>query len=188
MNIKNIINKIGLITLPIIGGLLGAFGGSSDGDKAYRRFLIPALITSYAYSNTESILVITIMLMIFILSIGYGIPEENYKDITASDRGSFLGRFYYNLFNQNHNLADRATRGTIGLLIGLSLISIPIIKHNWIIYLINSLCIILVQFELSWRNLGSYKIFKKELSWVETITWGLITLFSIIIIYYGVGK
>jgi hypothetical protein len=40
---------------------------------------------------------------------------------------------------------------------------------------------------LSWRNLGSYHLFGKELSWIETIVWGLITLFTILIIKIG-GK
>jgi hypothetical protein len=176
MRIRDIFNKIGLLTIPIIGGWAGAFGGADKSSKAWRRILIPGLLTSFAFSNTESILVITIMSMSGALSMGYGIPG-------LGDEGSSLGRFYYNLFKQNHKLADLFTRGTIGLLIVLSLISMPIIKHNWLIYGLGSLGIILINALISWRNFGSYILFKKELSWVETINWGLITLLGTIIIY-----
>jgi hypothetical protein len=177
MKIKDLINKIGLFTIPLMGGWAGAFGGADKTSKSWRRILIPGLLTSYAYSNTESVLVITIMSMSFALSIGYGIPG-------IGDNGSALGKFYYTLFKQNHSLADMFTRGTIGLIIGLSLVSIPIIKHNWLIYGLGSLGIILINALISWRNFGSYILFKKELSWVETINWGLITLLGTIIIYF----
>lgn len=100
------------------------------------------------------------------------------------DKGSTLGRFYYKLFKGNHLLANLATRGTIGKLIALSLISIPIIKGNWITYLLGSLGIVLINSLISWRNFGTYKLFNKELSWAETITWGLITLCGVMIIYF----
>lgn len=177
MKIKDLINKIGLFTIPLIGGWAGAFGGADKTSKGWRRILIPGLLTSYAYSNTESIFVVTIMSMVGALSLGYGIPGEG-------DSGSSLGRFYYNLFKQNHKLADLFTRGTIGLLIALSLISIPIIKHNWLMYGLGSLGIILINALISWRNFDSYILFKKELSWVETINWGYITLLGTIIIYF----
>jgi len=180
MNIKNLINKIGLFALPVLGGWLGAFGGADGTSKIWRRILIPGLLTSYAFSNTHSVLVITIMSMAGALSIGYGIPSE-------TDSGSTLGRFWYKIFKGNHLLADLATRGTIAKLIALSLISIPIIKGNWIIYGLGLIGIILTNSLLSWRNLGTYKLFRKELSWSETLTWGLITLCGIIIIFFG-GK
>jgi hypothetical protein len=94
-----------------------------------------------------------------------------------------LGRFYYKLFKGNHLLADLATRGTIGKLIALSLVSIPIIKGNWITYLLGSLGIVLINSLISWRNLKSFTLFSKTLSVSETLTWTLITLFSVLIIY-----
>ena len=124
--------------------------------------------------------------MIGALSCGYGIPS--YENIGSdeppiqTDKGSILGRFYYKLFKGNHKLADIATRGTIGKLIALSLISIPIINHNWLVYGICGEAIVLTNALISWRNFGTYKLGGKELSVVETITWGLITLFAILII------
>ncbi len=177
MVFRKTVNKIGLITLPVLGGLLGSLGGADNSSKSYRRFFIPALLTSFAFSNTYSVFVITIMFMSLALSMGYGIPSED-------DAGSFLGRFFLKLFKENHKLADIATRGTIGKLISISLISIPIIKNNWNIYFLCSAGIILTNAFVSWRNFGSYKLFGKELSWVETINWGLIVLLGVLICYF----
>lgn len=170
---KIICTNIYAYILPILGGLLGAIGGA--GNKGARRILLPLLITGLAYLETESLFTITIMTMCGWLSLGYGIPD-------LTDKGSFLGRFFYNLFNQNIMLANIFTRGTIGLLIALSLISIPIIKKNWLVYLLGCVGIILVQSLISWRGFGTFKLLGKELSWVEFTTWGLITLISTLII------
>jgi len=176
--IKLIITNIYASILPIICGFLGAFGGATGGNKAARRYLIPLLITGLAYMQTESILVLTILSIIGWFSLGYGIPGNE-------DEGSALGRFYYNLFNRNHFLADIFTRGTIGLLVTLSLISIPIIKHNWFIYILCGLGICSVYSFISWRNLSQYKLFKIQLNWSETLTYGLITLLAVLIIKIG---
>lgn len=184
MKLKNLLNKLLSLIIVPLGALLGALGGA--GQKSLRRVLIPISITGLAYLQLESILTLTIISMIGALSAGYGIPEfeEHGGSIMPIevDKGSAIGRFWYNLFHQNHLLADVFTRGTCGLFISLSLISIPIIKHNWLVYGLCSLGIILTQSLISWRNLGSYKLFNKELSWVETITWGLIVLFAVLII------
>ena len=174
--LKLIFTNISSFLLPVMGGILGAIGGA--GNKGARRIFIPLLIMGLAYADTESIYVITIMIMCGFLSMGYGIPG-------IGDNGSALGRFYYNLFHQNHLLANIFTRGTIGALIALSLISIPLIKKNWIVYILCSLCIIITNALISWRNFGSFNLFGKELSWVEFITWGLITLFAVIIVKIG---
>lgn len=178
--IKDLFNKVSGFFIPILGGLLGAIGGS--GNKPARRIGIPFITAGYAYSNLHNLWVVTIFSMIGALSIGYGIPDENFLTDPTKDSGSTLGRFFYNLFKKNHLLADIFTRGTIGFLIALSLLSIPIIKGNWIVYGVCSVGIILTNALLSWRNLGVYKLFNKELSWVETLTWGLISLFATLII------
>jgi len=175
MKNKNILVKIGTFFIPILGGFYGALAGAENGNKALRRIMIPFMLFGLAYQQTENPLSITIMTMCFFISMGYGIPG-------TGDNGSILGRFYYNLFNQNHHLADVFTRGTIGLFIDLSLISISVINHNWIVYGLGSLGIILTNALLSWRNLGQYTLFNKKLNWSETLTWGLITLFAVLII------
>jgi len=174
--IKIICTNIYAFILPILGGLLGTLGGA--GEKSLRRILIPILIMGLAYLEIDSILVITICSMIGALSLGYGIPW-------GEDEGSKLGAFFYSLFHQNELLANIFTRGTIGLLIALSLISVPIIRKNWLVYILCSLGICMVNAFLSWRNFGTFKLFNKQLSWVEFITWGLITSLAIIIVKIG---
>lgn len=178
MKIKDLFNKLSTVVLmPVFGGICGTMGGSENSNKAMRRILIPLSLVGLAYQQTENPLVITIMSMCGVLSMGYGIPG-------GDDKGSFLGRFYYKLFKGNHKLTDIVTRGTIALIIGVSLISIPLIKHNWLIYGLCSLGIILTNSIISWRNLGQYALYKKQLNWSETITWGLITLFATIVIIF----
>ncbi len=162
----------------LLGGILGSLSGSDNSNKIYRRIFIPLLIISQAYYKTDSILVLTIFSMIFPLSLGYGIPD-------FGDKGSKLGAFFYfKVFNYNHRLADLFSRGTIGALISLSLISIPVIRHNWVIYGLCSLGIILTNSFISWRNFGEFKLLGKEISVVETVVWGVVTLLSLTIIYY----
>jgi len=175
MKIKQFFVKLGSFCLPIMGGILGALGGAERSNKAFRRVFIPLALSGYAYVNLENIFVFTIMSMCGAFSIGYGIPDNG-------DEGSALGRFWMKIFKNNHLLADIFARGSIGYLIALSLISIPIIKHNWIIYLIYAKGIILTQALLSWRNLGQYTLFNRKLNWSETLTYGLITLFAVLII------
>jgi hypothetical protein len=170
---KKLINKILSFFSPVACGILGALGGTVN--KMFRRFFMPATLASLAFSETESILTLTIMSMMGILSIGYGIPD-------ATDKGSALGRFFSNLTNQNHLLANILARGTIGIGIALSLISLPIIKHTWLVYLICSLGIILTNALLSWRNLGQFNLFGIKLNWSEFITYTLISLFAVLII------
>jgi hypothetical protein len=175
MKIKDLFNKLFAFLIPILGGLLGAIGGS--GNKGARRIGIPLLLSGYAYYRTENIFTLSIMTMAGVLSLGYGIPEPD-----GSDEGSALGRFWYKIFKGNHLLADVFTRGTIGVLIALSMISVPIINKNWVIYGLCSLGIILVQTLISWRGIGEFILFNKKLSKIEFFTWGLITLCAILII------
>ena len=169
--------NIGKYIIPFLGGWLGALGGADKSSKLYRRILIPGLITSYAFSCTESLLVILIMTMCVPISKGYGIPDE-------TDEGSSLGRFFYKLFKGNKLLANIFTRGTLGTWIGVSMFPIPIIKHNWLSYFLGIIAITIINATISWRNLGSYKLFGKQLIWSETLTWGLITLCAILVIIF----
>jgi hypothetical protein len=173
---------LGLIIVAL-GAVLGALGGAENSSKSFRRVLIPLILTGFAYLNTQSILVLTIMSMCSALSLGYGIPSPpSYPDTVPGDYGSALGRFWYNLFKKNEILANIFTRGTIGLLIGLSLISIPIINHNWLFYGIGCLGIILTNSLVSWQNWGQYTLFNRKLNWSDTVNWGVITFFGVLII------
>ena len=161
----------------ILGGFLGAYGGADQTSKNWRRIGIPLLLTILAYLILQSYYCITIMIMCAMLSLGYGIPDP-------TDEGSHLGRFFYNLFKGNHLRADIFTRGTIGLLVSLTLIPIPILKHNWILYLICSLGIIIVYALISWRNLGVTKLLGKELLLSDIYTYSTLTLLATILIRY----
>jgi len=178
------INKLkklcSLLAFGTIGGLLGALGGTDGVSKGVRRYGIPLLITLSALCIIQNWWVLTIMSMVGALSMGYGMPcfIKGWED-----EGSSLGKFWYYLVlkrgykaTKAYLLASICTRVTIGLLICLSLISIPILKGNWLIYSLCSLGITIVWGALSWRDLGIFKFFKKNLTWSEFITYSIMSL------------
>lgn len=180
--------KSGIIS--IISGFLGAFAGADNTSKNWRRLMIPLMLSGLAYSHLHSLWCLTIMLMAFALSLGYGIPDICITDYfygsvnKVIDEGSTLGKFWYKIFQGNHLLADLFTRGTIGILISLSLISIPIITGKWLIYFITSSIVIKTYAILSWRDLGVFYFKEKTLLWSEAITYGIVGLMAYIMIYF----
>lgn len=170
---------IGLVNwflLAIMGGLLGALGGCTGGDKNLRRIGIPLLLTIVALIAMKNIWVLTILLMIVILSVGYGIPDN-------TDAGAPIGVFFWNIFH-NNVLASIFTRGTIGLLCCLACLSIPLIKQNWLEYGIGSFIIIMTFAFLSWQTLGSFNFGDKSLTYSEFITYYVLTLVNVWLINY----
>jgi len=174
-NLKNIFKKVGGLLLPFCGGIMGALGGADNSSKSIRRIFLSFALFGYAFTQLENIYVITIMFLSFVFAIGYGIPD-------STDEGSSLGRFWYKVWNKNHRLADIFTRGTVGVLASLALISLPVLRNNWFMYVLCSLAIILTYALLSWRNLGQYRLFNRNLNWSETITYFGLTLFTVILI------
>lgn len=179
-----------IFNLPLVflGGILGAIGGSENSSKLWRRIGMPLLLTSSAFFHLHSLWLLSIMVMVIVFFIGYGIPD-------IGDKGSFLGRFWAKIFNYNpeipseitnkkNRLVNVCTRGTIGLLIALSTISIPIINKNWLIYGLCSLGIILSYSFLSWRNFGSIKFRNKELCKSDLINYSIITGLVLLVIYF----
>jgi len=79
------------------------------------------------------------------------------------------------------------TRGTIGALISLSFIVVPILKSNWLIYLLSSIGIILIWALVSHKGFGSFKVklFGKELEClkVDFVVYSLTGLLGLLIIY-----
>jgi len=178
------INKLkklsSLLFFGTIGGLLGAFGGAENTTKGWRRLGIPLLITLSALCIMRNWWVLSIMSMAGVLTIGYGMPCFNPH---WEDEGSTLGRFwYYTVLKRGYNetktylLASILTRTTIGLLICLSVVSIPILRGNWLIWVLCNLGIIGVFGFISWKDLGTFKAFKKDLLWSEFITYSITTL------------
>lgn len=104
------------------------------------------------------------------------------------DEGSFLGRFFWNLFKKNNLLANVFTRGFVGLLISLTMLSVPILKGTWISFLVGSALIIGVWGAVSWRGFGQFpvKIFGKtyNLLWVDVTVYA-VTSCGIILIING---
>jgi len=169
--IKKLFNYLKSIIISLTCAPLGAFAGADGTSKAWRRIGIPFVITGLAWNYLHHWSVFSIFSMIAILSLGYGIPDN-------TDNGSPLGRFFYRVFKGNHFLSDIFTRGTIGFLICLTLLSIPLIKSNWIIYIIGSLVIKNVYVWLSWRDLGTFILKGKRMIWSEAITYGTIGLIA----------
>jgi hypothetical protein len=172
--IKNIINA----PLAFMGGILGALGGSSNSSKLYRRIGFPLLITIIATSKLHSLWLFSTTIMVFCFFIGYGIPDNN-----TGDEGSCLGRFWFKICNGNNFFTNFFTRGSVGILISFSLISIPIIKHNWLIYFLCSSGIFISQALISWMGFGSISFKNKELCISDLINYSIITGLSITLVY-----
>ena len=166
--------------IPFILGFLGAFAGSEGTSKNWRRILIPIIFTICALIELKNLWVILLMIQSACLSMGYGIPGGN-------DEGSTLGRFFYKLFKQNHLIADIFTRGTIGTLISLSFLVIPILKGNWLIWGLGSLGIILVYVLISWRGFGEVILKWKNTTYmllkVDFITYSILGILGLMVIY-----
>lgn len=156
---------------------LGAWGGAEGTNKNWRRFLIPFALSGLAYGHLKDWKCILIMAMMGAFSMGYGIPD-------STDKGSALGCFWYRISHQNEFLANIFTRATIGFMVGLSLIWIPIIKGNWLTYLLCYQAIKIVYAFISWRDLGGYWFKGKYLLWVDSIIYGMIGLATTIMIYF----
>lgn len=97
--------------------LLWAIGGaprSVGGRKAWRRYGVPVVIVSaYLLDTRNPVVLWTLPMMIAVLSMGYGIPD----DVQPYDEGSMLGRVYYRMLGDNQKYAHVATRVTIAMLL-----------------------------------------------------------------------
>lgn len=182
---KKLKKLISLLFVGIIGGFLGSLGGTDGVSKGVRRFGIPAIVTLFALFTLQNFWCISIMLMSFALSVGYGIPDplhlaldlENYY----GDKGSTLGRFWLKIafkvtqdWTKQALYANILTRGTIGLLIALSMLYVPILTNNWLLYGVFTAIIVITWSFISWRDLGTFKVFKKDLLWSEFIIYSIL--------------
>ncbi len=182
---KNIFKIMGISITALIGGILGAYAGVEGTSKNYRRMGIPILVTMVAFITLKNPLTLILLGIYIPFIMGYGIP-------CFSDEGSMLGKFYYNLIKKYkptlpeikaQEYANYPTRGTVGLIVSLFLVSIPIIKGNWLVYSLCSLGIVLTYALISWRDLGVFKAMGRQLLWSEAWTYFLITLFITVTIF-----
>lgn len=188
---NKIINSVKSSIVGLITAFLGAFAGCDNTSKNWRRFLIPFALAGLAYGYLHNFWVLTIMIMMIAFSTGYGIPSDN-------DDGSALGKFWYKwvtivwykFFTYSFCLqkvsliTDILTRGMIALMVNLSLLSIPILKGNWITYLIGCGFIKLAYVTCSYRDLGGIWVKGKYLLISDIIVYGIIGLMASIMIYF----
>ena len=107
------------IPCALICALLWAIGGS--GTKLFRRLGCPVVQAVAIHITTGSLTTFLSIIPAFgILSIGYGIPD-------STDKGSTLGRFFYDLTGRNNLYANLFTRGLIMVMLWWSFI-LPLIK------------------------------------------------------------
>lgn len=166
--ISNLTNSFKVSGLPFIIGFLGAYSGSEGTSLLWRRCGIPVIFTICALIEIQHISCIFLMSIWGWLSLGYG-------------EDSFLRKLY----KGNNYL----TRGTIGFLISLSFLVIPILKGNFFIYSIFSIAIILTWSLISWRDFGTviFKFKRKQyyLLKVDFICYGLLGILGLMVIYKG---
>jgi len=175
--LKKILASVGLI---FAVAFLGALSGQNW--KWLRRYIIPFFVTFYTYFLLHNIWVLTIYSMSGALSIGYGIVSPD------DDKPSFLGKIAYKLFPKSQVLQNVFARGTVGLLISLTMLSIPLLKGTWISFLVGSALIIGVWGAVSWRGFGSIpvKLFGKTYTLLNVdLTCYAVTACGIITIVQG---
>lgn len=115
-----------IILTVLLCAVLGTYSGSRNTKKWPRRYLIPLTLAVHS-SLSLSPWCMTLMLMAVPLSMGYGIPDDD-------DDGSTMAAFWYGAMNVPLKWLDFAVRGSIGVLIALTCISIPIVTGNWNTY------------------------------------------------------
>ena len=165
------INLLISIVIGVICGLLGAYGGAEGTSKNWRRLGIPILLTILALIVLRNHWVLTMGLLGIVLSLGYAIPPGNSSD---------LGYFFYNTFKEDLFLTDISTRMAIGSLIGLTLLSIPIIKGNWLLYIFACFIICMVNGLFGGDGIikreGMFYLFGKDLLVEDIILYGVLGL------------
>lgn len=162
-----------IILFSILGGLLGSFAGEDNTSKLWRRVGIPVII----YLNSLFLGVFWLQLSLFSLigslSLGYG-------------RKGNMGLFWTKFVGSNEFKVDFCCRLTVALAVCCSILSIPIIKGNWLPYIIASLGICWVNFMCGVLHLfkGEFQFFKWTLSWEEFWLYSLETGVILCIIYF----
>lgn len=105
--------------------LLWALGGSVN--KIWRRVGATSAVVIFLTVTTTKLWVLCFAFGLFaVLSIGYGIPSTQ-----PPDKGSWLGRFFFNYFHQNETLADLMTRWTIAVLVALCFSPLLALEPWW---------------------------------------------------------
>jgi len=147
----------------LLCGFLGAFAGSQGTSKNWRRMGITLILTVSALLIVKSWWCLIILSMFGVFSLGHGVPDDDFPENLYSDSGSRIGFFWTMLFRRYFNrakahfFADVAMRGTKGVLFSIILVILPVLKGNWVVYLLAVLAILLSETIISWRGIG-YKL------------------------------
>lgn len=166
----------------IVTGVMAAWTGAGGG-KCWRREIMPGITTLIGIIGFFNLWMVTMMARAGILSLGYGIPDPPTQP--NPDKGSVIGRFWLKIL-KDYKKAGIATRGTVGFMEGLALLSIPIITGDWILWILATLLIMgnSIVFSQIITNQGELKIWGKKLLWQEILIHGndsvIITLLVIL--------
>ena len=87
-----------------------------------------------------------------------------------------------NRYNKIAFLSNITVRGTVGLLIALSMLCVPILSTNWLFYGVFTAIIVITWSFISWRNLGQFSFRGKELLWSEFIIYSILVGLSQLLI------
>ncbi len=176
----NKIKKGYIFIVSLLGAFLGAWAGADGTAKAWRRIGISLLLTASAlFFLSFNWTCIFIMSLAGILSLGYGVPDDG-------DEGSDIGRFWFRIFKEDTFLTNIGTRGTIGLLECIPLVTIPLIRGNWFVYACCSVGLVLNN--ILWGALvpgeGMITIFGKKLLIEEALIYLFVTALYLITILF----
>lgn len=200
---SKVLSVLKLPSFAVLIGFLGAYAGSHGTSKSWRRLGISVIValTAYVSSGFNSEIGWVMGLWNFSClslwlsySMGYGIPDDSYPP--KGDSGSMIGRFWTMLFRKYtsiikaHRLANYFTRSTVSIVKCITLLSIPLLKGNWICYGIGALGILLINALVSWRPLKSYTytIFGKKVHFLlsDIITFTVEGLCYYIMIFWSI--
>lgn len=179
---------------------LGAYAGSEGTSKDYRRIGIPLVFLICAiFAIPCEWWVCTIITQNGAFRLGHGIPEKygpeesiakmymEKPDFRKPDAGSRFGRIFFKLCKGNNFWTNFCTRGFIAFLLCIGFIGVPIVKGNWLNYILCNLGIILTFAMVAWRNLGQYEFnFKGKTVYLctsDVICFGILGLAGMKIIF-----
>jgi len=127
-----------VLLISLFIAILGAYSGKEGTSLAWRRIGIPlvflVMATLLGYGNAAW----WVLLIIPVLSMGYGIPDE-------TDKGSFLGRLYCGIFKEKKaKICDAYVRGTVAVLAAIpfiiisqneySVFGLPVLTFIWVLF------------------------------------------------------
>lgn len=161
---------------------MGTYAGSKGTPKEYRRIGIPVVffigsLFSYGFNYWN----LTILLQTLSFRLGHGVPSK-------TDKGSVLGRFFFKIFKGNLFLTNVFTRGILAFVNCLFLISKPIIKGSWSVYILCSIVITGTFAFVQWRNFGTYELRLRDrivyCCKSDIICYGVLGLFGFLILFF----